>query len=110
MQKSNEKKLNYSFNMDPRLATRILINEKILEIIHTVLLALQQTNTHKYNMLIKMSKNEKVLKDILQSAKTEQYVQYLKGLQLITRYVTTKKNTNDLIKTKFNITVVKHFC
>lgn len=73
--------------IEPRLQSKILINEKLMELVYTVLTALKQSNIHKFRNVLKVAKNERFMKDLLTSAKMEQFTLFLKGLQLVTRYV-----------------------
>lgn len=72
-------------NIEPRLQSKILINEKLMEIVYTVLTALQQSNIKKFRNVLRLAKNEKLMRDLLISPKMEQFLLFLRRLPLVTR-------------------------
>lgn len=70
---------------DGRLAARLLINEKITQIIDTVLAALRQSNPRKVQELLQMAANEDVLVKILNKPRIQEFLEMLKSHALISR-------------------------
>lgn len=55
-----------------------------MEIVRTVLTAMQESNKQKYRNILRLSKSERVIRKILLSSKTEQLATFLKSFQLVT--------------------------
>lgn len=70
---------------DGRLAARLFINEKIVQLIENVLIALQQSNPKKVEELVEMASNPDVLRKILEKAHIQEFLESLKNHVLISR-------------------------
>lgn len=70
---------------DGRLAARLFINEKIVQLIENVLIALQQSNPRKVEELVTMASDADVLKRILEKPHIQEFLDSLKNQMLISR-------------------------
>lgn len=68
---------------DGRLAARLFINEKIVQLIETALVALQQSNPQKFEELLAMASNPDVLKKIFDKPHIQDFLESLKSQMLI---------------------------
>lgn len=70
---------------DGRLAARLFINEKIVQLIENVLIALQQANPKKVEELVVMATDPDVLKKILEKPHIHEFLESLRNQMLISR-------------------------
>lgn len=73
------------FIRDGRLAQRLLINDRILQLIETVLSALQKSNPEKLDELVKLAENPDSLKKIVNKPHIQNFIHSLKNLTLLSR-------------------------
>lgn len=71
---------------DGRLAARLFINEKIVQLIENVLIALQQANPKKVEELVVMATDPDILKRILEKPHIQEFLESLRNQMLISRY------------------------
>ncbi|KAK5641693.1 hypothetical protein RI129_010240 [Pyrocoelia pectoralis] len=71
---------------DGRLAERIIINDKILILIHTVLDALQLSNPEKMAELMSKAQDENILKEIIEKPDLQDFLQTLHKQLIISRF------------------------
>ena len=72
--------------MDERLSARLLVNEKILELITTVLSALEHSNPEKVRHLISVAEDPSSLKKIFRKQHIQDFVMTLKNHSSVNRY------------------------
>lgn len=70
---------------DGRLAARLIINEKIIQLIDTVLNALQKSNPEKIQHLIKMAEDQEALQNMMNKPHIQNFVRSLRSHMLISR-------------------------
>lgn len=70
---------------DGRLAARLFINEKIVQLVENVLIALQQSNPKKVEELVGMASDPDVLRKILEKPHIQEFLDSLKSQTLISR-------------------------
>lgn len=71
---------------DGRLAARLFINEKIIQLIENVLTALEQSNPKKVDELVALATDIDSLKKILEKPHIHEFLESLKTQMLISRY------------------------
>jgi hypothetical protein len=71
--------------IDERLSARLLVNEKILELIMTVITALEHSNPEKVRHLISIADDPSSLKRIFRKQHIQDFVMTLKDHSLVNR-------------------------
>lgn len=93
---------------DGRLATRILLNERVRELINTVLNALRQSNPDKNYDIFEMANDASSLKKLLTTPKIVDFLDDLINCSLITRLTKTPKLTRTSVIFVYKIPVANH--
>lgn len=71
---------------DGRLAERVIINDKINQLVHTVMSALQNTNPDKMNQLLEISNDPERLTQIFDKPHIQKFINTLNGQILLYRF------------------------
>lgn len=70
---------------DGRLAARLMINEKIYQLIESVMVALQKSNPEKVQHLRKMADDPEALQNLMNKPHIQNFIRSLKSHTLISR-------------------------
>lgn len=71
---------------DGRLAERILINDKIIQLVHTVIDALEESNPESMNKLLNLANDQERLKEIVQKPHIQNFLSSLNHQNLVSRF------------------------
>lgn len=70
---------------DGRLASRILINEKVMALINTVVTTLEKSSVEKFQQLVTMANNPTQMREILETVRMAEFMDFLYNHQLLNR-------------------------
>lgn len=85
IQEVENEKENWPYIKDGRLTARLLVNEKIMALIHAVTTALAVSNPDKIEQLRAMAENVHILRTLFSKANIQEFLKELNNHSVVTR-------------------------